>query len=105
MDFNSKNFAYVTDSFGSIMNKLQSGARVYLRALSRNKPSEMPAKLEEDFPRLAEDFTLPPEMGLIKDRLFSSVLRLSGRVNMWLHYDVSSHLLSMAACSLSLLGR
>lgn len=91
MDFNSKNFAYVTDSFGSIMDKLQSGARVYLRALSRNKPSEMPAKLEEDFPRLAEDFTLPPEMAYIKDRLFSSVLRLSGRVNMWLHYDVMAN--------------
>ncbi|PTB36290.1 hypothetical protein M441DRAFT_150835 [Trichoderma asperellum CBS 433.97] len=91
MDFNSKNFAYVTDSFGSIMNKLQSGARVYLRALSRNKPSEMPANLEEDFPRLAEDFTLPPEMAYIKDRLFSSVLRLSGRVNMWLHYDVMAN--------------
>ncbi|UKZ71604.1 uncharacterized protein TrAtP1_012559 [Trichoderma atroviride] len=91
MDFNSKNFAYVTDSFGSIMDKLQSGARVYLRALSRNKPSEAPAKLEEDFPSLAEDFTLPPEMAYIKDRLFSSVLRLAGRVNMWLHYDVMAN--------------
>lgn len=71
------------------MHKLQSGARVYLRALSRDKPSELPAKLEEDFPCLAGDFTLPSEMAYVKDHLFSSVLRLSGRVNMWLHYDVS----------------
>lgn len=69
---------------------MQSGSRVYLRALSRDKPTELPAKLEEDFPNLAEDFALPPEMAVIKDHLFSSVLRLSGRVNMWLHYDVSS---------------
>ncbi|KAH6604968.1 hypothetical protein Trco_006675 [Trichoderma cornu-damae] len=87
LDFNSKNFAYVMDSFGSIMNKLQSGAKVYLRALSRKRPSETPTKLEEDFPYLAEDFALPSEMAYVKDRLFSSVLRLSGRVNMWLHYD------------------
>ncbi|RFU76162.1 leucine carboxyl methyltransferase [Trichoderma arundinaceum] len=89
LDFNSKNFAYVTDSFGNIVNKLKSGAKVYLRALSRHKPLETPAKLEEDFPGLAEDFALPPEMACIQDRLFSSVLRLSGRVNMWLHYDVT----------------
>ncbi|EHK18658.1 uncharacterized protein TRIVIDRAFT_44191 [Trichoderma virens Gv29-8] len=97
LDFNSKNFAYVTDSFGNIMNKLQSGARVYLRALSRNKPSELPAKLEEDFPNLAEDFTLPPEMAYIKDHLFSSVLRLSGRANMWLHYDVMANVYAQVA--------
>ncbi|KAL7909900.1 hypothetical protein GGI35DRAFT_468937 [Trichoderma velutinum] len=91
LDFNSKNFSYVTDSFGSIMSKLQSGSRVYLRALSRDKPSELPAKLEEDFPNLAGDFTLPLEMAYIKDHLFSSVLRLSGRANMWLHYDVMAN--------------
>ncbi|PTB61757.1 LCM-domain-containing protein [Trichoderma citrinoviride] len=97
LDFNSKNFKYVTDSFGSIMSKLQSGSRVYLRALSRDKPTELPAKLEEDFPSLAEDFALPPEMALIKDNLFSSVLRLSGRVNMWLHYDVMANVYAQVA--------
>ncbi|PNP45195.1 hypothetical protein THARTR1_10970 [Trichoderma harzianum] len=79
------------------MSKLQSGARVYLRALSRDKPSELPAKLEEDFPNLAGDFTLPPEMAYIKDHLFSSVLRLSGRANMWLHYDVMANVYAQVA--------
>ncbi|OTA02640.1 hypothetical protein A9Z42_0030430 [Trichoderma parareesei] len=97
LDFNSKNFRYVTDSFGSIMGKLQTGSRVYLRALSRDKPTEVPAKLEEDFPNLAEDFVLPPEMAYIKDHLFSSVLRLSGRVNMWLHYDVMANVYAQVA--------
>ncbi|KAL7952306.1 hypothetical protein V8C34DRAFT_323821 [Trichoderma compactum] len=97
LDFNSKNFSYVTDLFGSIMSKLQSGARVYLRALSRDKPAELPAKLEEDFPNLAGDFTLPPEMAYIEDHLFSSVLRLSGRANMWLHYDVMANVYAQVA--------
>ncbi|KAL6852235.1 hypothetical protein J3F83DRAFT_564011 [Trichoderma novae-zelandiae] len=97
LDFNSKNFKYVTDSFGSIMSKLRSGSRVYLRALSRDRPTERPAKLEEDFPNLAEDFALPPEMAIIKDHLFSSVLRLSGRVNMWLHYDVMANAYAQVA--------
>ncbi|PTB74105.1 LCM-domain-containing protein [Trichoderma longibrachiatum ATCC 18648] len=97
LDFNSKNFRYVTDTFGSIIGKMQSGSRVYLRALSRDKPTELPAKLEEDFPNLAEDFALPPEMAVIKDHLFSSVLRLSGRVNMWLHYDVMANVYAQVA--------
>ncbi|KAH0495546.1 hypothetical protein TgHK011_009089 [Trichoderma gracile] len=97
LDFNSKNFKYVTDSFGSIMCKLQSGSRVYLRALSRDKPTEVPAKLEEDFPNLGEDFVLPSEMAYIKDHFFSSVLRLSGRVNMWLHYDVMANVYAQVA--------
>ncbi|GJN78048.1 tRNA methyltransferase ppm2 [Purpureocillium lilacinum] len=91
MDFNSKNFEYVSDSFGKIINKMQSGARMYLRSLSRDKPSGVPAILENDFPRLAKDFCLPPELGHIRKNLFSSVLRVSGRVNMWLHYDVMAN--------------
>lgn len=89
MDFNTKNFSYVTEPFGRVMEKVQMGARLYLRALSRDKPSELPAKLENDFPRLAKDFCLPAELDYVKQHMFSSVLRVSGRVNMWLHYDVS----------------
>jgi tRNA wybutosine-synthesizing protein 4 len=89
MDFNSKNFRYATDAFGSIMNKIDSGARLYLRSLSHSKPSELPANLEADFPELVGDFVLPNELSLVKENLFSSILRISGRVNMWLHYDVS----------------
>lgn len=88
MDFNSKNFKYVTDTFGNIMNKIDAGARLYLRSLSYARPSELPANLEEDFPELVGDFVLPNELSLVKENLFSSILRISGRINMWLHYDV-----------------
>ncbi|UNI16231.1 tRNA methyltransferase ppm2, variant 3 [Purpureocillium takamizusanense] len=90
MDFNSKNFDYVRDSFGKIVSKMQAGARMYLRSLSRDKPSAAPAILENDFPRLAIDFCLPPELAHIGKNLFSSVLRMSGMVTMWLHYDVGT---------------
>lgn len=90
MDFNSKNFAYVRDSFETVMTKMQAGGRLYLRSLSHEKPSEQPANLEKDFPRLAEDFCLPSELDYVSRNLFSSVLRVSGKVTMWLHYDVGT---------------
>lgn len=89
MDFNSKNFRYITDTFGAFLQRAQRGERLYLRSLSEQKPSESPANIDEDFPALAADFVLPAELQHVKDHLFSSILRISGRVNMWLHYDVS----------------
>ena len=89
MDFTAKNFRYVTTEFGEFARRMAQGDRLYLRALSDEKPTEKPAVLEEDFPALAVDFVLPEELSLVKKNLFSSVLRLSGPVNMWLHYDVS----------------
>lgn len=89
MDFNAKNFQYVTENFGTIMARAKNGDRLYLRSLSNDKPTEQPAKLEEDFPGLAMDFVLPERLKYVKEQLFSSVLRISGKVNMWLHYDVS----------------
>lgn len=89
MDFTTKNFRYVTTEFGDFMKRVGKGDRLYLRALSTDKPTEKPAVLSDDFPLLATDFVLPPELALVDERLFSSVLRVSGPVNMWLHYDVS----------------
>ncbi|OAA44357.1 Leucine carboxyl methyltransferase family [Metarhizium rileyi] len=91
MDFNSKNFRYVTESFGKVMTRAEAGERIYLRALSRKQPSERPANIRDDFPNLAEDFILPKEMDRANRGLFSSVLRISGRTNMWLHYDVMAN--------------
>lgn len=71
------------------MAKAAKGEALYLRALSEGKPTEAPANLADDFPGLADDFRLPEELSLVKDHIFSSVLRISGRANMWLHYDVS----------------
>ena len=89
MDFGAKNFQYITDSFANIVGRIQKGGRLYLRSLSHSKPSESPANMAEDFPGISQDFQLPEELEFVRKNLFSSVLRLSGRVNMWLHYDVS----------------
>ncbi|KAL1842599.1 hypothetical protein VTJ49DRAFT_4779 [Mycothermus thermophilus] len=91
MDFTSKNFKYVAAEFGEFARRVGHGDRLYLRALSREKPSEKPALLVDDFPTLAEDFVLPPQLALVEEKLFSSVLRMSGPVNMWLHYDVMAN--------------
>ncbi|VBB83745.1 Putative Leucine carboxyl methyltransferase 2 [Podospora comata] len=91
MDFNAKNFRYVTTGFGDLAQKIEQGGRLYLRALSQEKPTEKPSVLEEDFPTLGGDFMLPEQLALVRENLFSSVLRLSGPVNMWLHYDVMAN--------------
>ncbi|ODA82023.1 hypothetical protein RJ55_00528 [Drechmeria coniospora] len=93
MDFNTKNFRYVTAAFGTVMAKIQAGDRVYLRSLSREQPSEQAANIECDFPGLAAKFRLPAELeDHVSKNVFSSVLRVSGRVNMWLHYDVMANI-------------
>ncbi|KAF3012063.1 tRNA methyltransferase ppm2 [Neopestalotiopsis sp. 37M] len=92
MDFNSKNFKYVTKEFGCFIDEAEKGGRMYLRALSEEKPADKPANLAEDFPSLAEDFVIPPELSFVAENTFSSVLRISGLVNMWLHYDVMANI-------------
>jgi len=87
MDFNAKNFSYLVKDFASFIVDVEKGEKQYLRALSEDHPSDQPANLETDFPGLAGDFRLPPELSFVTEHLFSSVLRISGRVNMWLHYD------------------
>lgn len=89
MDFNTKNFRYVTKTFADFAAEVKEGRRVYLRALSAEGPADLPANLARDFPGLAPEFVLPAELSFVSDNTFSSVLRISGPVNMWLHYDVS----------------
>ncbi|KAK3946272.1 methyltransferase [Diplogelasinospora grovesii] len=91
MDFNAKNFRYVTTEFGDFARRVGAGEKLYLRALSSEKPAEKPALLSEDFPALVPDFMLPPQLSAVDENLFSSVLRVSGPVNMWLHYDVMAN--------------
>jgi tRNA wybutosine-synthesizing protein 4 len=88
MDFNSKNFQYMTTEFSEFARRVDKGDRLYMRALSADKPTAKPASLADDFAALADDFVLPPQLSFVSDNLFSSVLRISGPVNMWLHYDV-----------------
>ncbi|KAJ0345853.1 hypothetical protein KNSL1_007977 [Colletotrichum chrysophilum] len=91
MDFNAKNFRYVTKNFGEFIKEIGEGKRLYLRALSKDEPSNLPTQLVTDYPSLAKDFILPSQLAYVQDNTFSSVLRISGPVNMWLHYDVMAN--------------
>jgi tRNA wybutosine-synthesizing protein 4 len=92
MDFQSKNFIYTNKPFGEFIDQAESGSRLYLRSLSSEKPSELPADITKDFSTIAADFQLPPELATVLENCHSSILRISGPVTMWLHYDVSLNL-------------
>ena len=89
MNFQSKNFVYKTKLFGDFIDQINRGGRFYLRSLSSEKPAELPADISRDYPSIAEDFRLPPELVLVTENIHSCPLRISGPVIMWLHYDVS----------------
>jgi len=89
MSFQSKNFAYTTKEFGTFMDEVHAGGRQYLRSISADQPSKLPANLAVDFPNLHRDFQLPAALSFVMENAHSSPLRISGFVTLWLHYDVS----------------
>ncbi|KAJ5636210.1 LCM-domain-containing protein [Penicillium longicatenatum] len=93
MNFQEKNFAYVSKGFGTFLNEVHAGGRQYLRSISAEQPSKLPANLATDFPTLQHDFRLPKCLSLVSDNVHSSPLRISGPVTMWLHYDVMANVL------------
>lgn len=93
MRFANKNFTYKKMAFGDLIDAASGDAHLYMRGLSVEKPVEAPTSLEQDFPSLAADFILPPELQYVRTHAHSSPLRISGAVNMWLHYDVMANVL------------
>jgi tRNA wybutosine-synthesizing protein 4 len=91
MNFHAKNFKYVKRSFGEFLDMAAKGAHLYFRSTSSKNPAQRPAILAEDFPEIANDFRLPPEILLLVKDFHSSALRISSDVNMWLHYDVMAN--------------
>ena len=90
MNFQSKNFRYTTKEFGTFLDEVYQGGRQYLRTISAEQPSKLPANLSSDFPSLSKDFGLPEQLSLVRENAHSSPLRISGKVTIWLHYDVST---------------
>lgn len=88
MNFVAKNFKYENRAFGEFLDAVELGEKSYLRATSASKPTERATRLCEDFPEIAADFRLPPELHYVSENEHSSPLRVSGPVAMWLHYDV-----------------
>lgn len=93
MDFQKKNFEYVSQAFGPFIDAVERGERLYLRALSKDAPSNKPTSIAEDFPAIANDFKLPPELDIVMKNAHSSPLRIAGPVNIWLHYDTMANVL------------
>lgn len=90
MDFVSKNFTYESKTFGDFLGSVNKGEKLYLRSLAVDKPADSPADIVNDFPDIAPDFKLPDELSIVRENKHSCPLRISGPVNMWLHYDVSA---------------
>ncbi|KAL9030212.1 MAG: hypothetical protein Q9180_006931 [Flavoplaca navasiana] len=88
MNFQSKNFQYIKKPFGEFMREICDGSPQYLRSISAKKATEEPACLADDFPSLSHQFHLPQQLETVRQNQHSSPLRISGPVNMWLHYDV-----------------
>lgn len=105
MNFVTKNFKYVTKSFGDFVEELSRGSKQYFRSLAANKPVETPANMSVDFPELSPDFCLPPQLEQVAHNAHSSPLRISGPVTMWLHYDVSPDSQSGPRSELTFLSR
>jgi tRNA wybutosine-synthesizing protein 4 len=93
LSFHTKNFTYDTQDFSTFIDAASVGSHVYLRAVSSSQPSKLPANLRRDFPEIAEDFKVPAELQYAVQHEHSSVLRISGKTTMWLHYDIMANVL------------
>ena len=92
MRFEAKNFVIKKETFPDFIDAVANGEKRYLRALHINDQRK-PANFFEDFESIANDFHLPDQLKLAKESMHSSVLRISGPVNMWLHYDCLENIL------------
>lgn len=88
MNFQRKNFRYVRKAFENFIDDISAGKMQYLRSLSKDDPADKPANFASDYESISEDFQLPAELSMVMEDFHSSVLRISGPVSMWLHYDV-----------------
>ncbi|KAL8674285.1 MAG: hypothetical protein Q9224_007501, partial [Gallowayella concinna] len=93
MNFQLKDFEYVKKPFSDFVLAACNGSPEYLRSLSIDKPTEEPARFHDDFPGLQDQFHLPKQLQTVDRNQHSSPLRISGPVNMWLHYDVMANVL------------
>lgn len=94
MNFEQKNFEYVTMTFGDFLSQVEDNRLLYMRAVSSSEPGAKPSNLATDFPSIAGDFKIPTELSSeIGANMHSSPLRISGPVRMWLHYDVMANIL------------
>ncbi|XP_041374822.1 tRNA wybutosine-synthesizing protein 5-like [Gigantopelta aegis] len=100
LDFINKNFLYRSLPFDKFVRRAANEDKqfflcenecYYLRALG-DDPRKDIAKIDKQFPRLAQDIVFPDFFD--GDSVFSSVFRIaSAKVQLWTHYDVMDNLL------------
>ena len=87
MLFESKNFVIKKNTFSELIDAIASGEKRYLRSVSSHDRYK-PADFVSDFEALASDFALTDRLHIPASQVHSKVFRVSGPINMWLHYDV-----------------
>lgn len=97
LNFIDKNFNYKTCTFQQFVDKLrEDNSYVYLRSTNSSPRAKKAAKIEEDFPSIAQDFK-PAKFVPYRDNddlYHSSVLRIaSPRVQIWTHFDLYDNIL------------
>lgn len=98
LNFLEKNFKYSTCKFSEFSKKLSdSKSYVYLRSTNRNPRAKKAARIEDDFPALANDLRPPSFIPYGSDnKLYhSSILRIaSSKVQVWTHFDLYDNVLA-----------
>ena len=97
MNFQRKDFVYARKTFGCFMEDIYAGGHQYLRSTSSGDATKETANLDRDFPEIAQDFQIPPELQMVRERIHSSPLRITGNVSMWLHVDTMANVLFQIA--------
>ena len=97
MDFRTKNFQYQSLPMADLIQHIfqprdDHKFAYYLRWVGDDR-GQTKANFHLDFPSLAQDFRLPPDIFFPEERFFSSVLRLSSdKIRVWTHYDVMDNI-------------
>lgn len=103
LDFLTKNFTYKKCKFSEFAQKVRdqdSQRTVYLRSTNKDPRSKQPARIEDDFPTLADDLHPPPFIpyGKLNERYHSSILRISSKHSrLWMHFDLYDNVLCQVA--------
>ena len=98
MDFRTKNFQYQSLPMADLIQHVfhprdDHQFAYYLRWVGEDPRGQSKANFHLDFPSLAQDFQLPPELFFPDERFFSSVLRISSeQIRVWTHYDVMDNM-------------
>uniref|UniRef100_A0A6B2LB82 JmjC domain-containing protein n=1 Tax=Arcella intermedia TaxID=1963864 RepID=A0A6B2LB82_9EUKA len=98
LDFLNKNYEFKNVTFSEMLDLILQSPEVqkmryYFRSIGENPRKEV-SNVDKFSPELSADFKIPIQFESIKEKLFSSILRISSqRIRVWTHYDVMDNIL------------